>query len=188
GFDTGLSDDANSRLVYDLEMEMAHIPFAGTEETGYRGFDLESRAAGAADFFGTFGALFFIGILLSTVFLVAAVLIIYYKQISEGYEDAKRFDIMQKVGMTRKEIRASISSQLLMVFALPLAFAGLHLAFAFPMIRRLLTLFSLYNVDLFIRTTLVSFAVFAAFYWIVYCMTSGVYYRIVSGVRGERTA
>ena len=188
GFDTGLSDDANSRLVYDLEMELAQIPFDGTEETGYRGFDLESRAAGAADFFGTFGALFFIGILLSTVFLVAAVLIIYYKQISEGYEDAKRFDIMQKVGMTRKEIRASISSQLLMVFALPLAFAGLHLAFAFPMIRRLLTLFSLYNVGLFIRTTLVSFAVFAAFYWIVYRMTSGVYYRIVSGVRGERTA
>ena len=82
--------------------------------------------------------------------------------------------------MTRQEIRASISSQLLTVFALPLAFAGLHLAFAFPMIRRLLTLFSLYNVGLFACTTLISFAVFAVFYWIVYRMTSGVYYRIVS--------
>lgn len=122
-----------------------------------------------------------IGILLSAVFLVAAVLIIYYKQISEGYEDAKRFDIMQKVGMTKKEIRASISSQLLTVFALPLTFAGSHLAFAFPMIRRLLTLFSLYNVRLFARTTLISFAVFAAFYAVVYRLTSGVYYRIVSG-------
>ena len=116
----------------------------------------------------------------SAVFLVAAVLIIYYKQISEGYEDVKRFDIMQKVGMTKKEIRSSIRSQLLTVFALPLAFAGLHLVFAFPMIRRVLMLFSLYNVSLFIRTTAISFVAFAAFYIIVYRLTSGVYYRIVS--------
>ena len=114
------------------------------------------------------------------MFLVAAVLIIYYKQISEGYEDVKRFDIMQKVGMTKKDIRSSVRSQLLTVFALPLVFAGLHLVFAFPMIRKMLTLFSLYNVGLFIRTTVISFVVFAAFYAIVYRLTSGVYYRIVS--------
>ena len=142
---------------------------------------MASRAAGAEDFHASNGALFFIGIVLSFVFLLAAVLIIYYKQVSEGYEDAKRFDIMQKVGMTQAEIRGSVSSQLLTVFALPLAFAGLHLAFAFPMIRRVLTLFSLYNAGLFVRTTLVSFAVFAAFYWVVYRLTSGVYCRIVSG-------
>ena len=179
GFDTGLDDDANSRFAHDLDFAL--FEFLGNGTVGYRSSIVDARVDGAADFYGTFGGLFFIGILLSAVFLAAAVLIIYYKQISEGYEDAKRFDIMQKVGMTKKEIRASISTQLLTVFALPLAFAGLHLAFAFPMIRRLLTLFSLYNVGLFARTTLISFAVFAAFYAIVYRLTSGVYYRIVSG-------
>ena len=180
GFDTGLTDDRNSSFAYDLTFVLSDLPFEGTDGMGFRSFSVDARADSAADYFGSYGALFFIGILLSAVFLVAAVLIIYYKQISEGYEDAKRFDIMQKVGMTKKEIRASISSQLLTVFALPLAFAGLHLIFAFPMIRRLLTLFSLYNVGLFVRTTLISFAVFTAFYAIVYRLTSGVYYRIVS--------
>ena len=183
GFDTGLDDDANSRFAHDLNFALFEFLRNGT--VGYRGAIVDARVDGAADFYGSYGAMFFIGILLSAVFLVAAVLIIYYKQISEGYEDVKRFDIMQKVGMTRKEIRASVSSQLLTVFALPLAFAGLHLAFAFPMIRRLLTLFSLYNVGLFVRTTLISFAVFAAFYWAVYRLTSGVYCRIVGGA-GEQ--
>jgi N12 class adenine-specific DNA methylase len=103
------------------------------------------------------------------------------KQVSEGYEDVKRFEIMQKVGMTKPEIKRSIGSQLLMVFMLPLAFAGLHLAFAFPMIRKMLLLFGLTNIGLFVTTTLISFAVFVAFYWIVYRITSGVYYRIISG-------
>lgn len=180
GFDTGLSDDGNSRFAYELEQALAQLSYSDSGEAGYHSFMLEARADGAADYFGSYGALFFIGILLSAVFLLAAVLIIYYKQISEGYEDAKRYDILQKVGMTKPEIRASISSQLLTVFALPLAFAGLHLAFAFPMIRRLLTLFSLYNVGLFTRTTLISYAVFAAFYAAVYRLTSAAYYRIVS--------
>lgn len=186
GFDTGLSDDANSLFAHDLDFELFKL-FETSDTVGFRSTSVDARVDGAAAFYGSYGALFFIGILLSGVFLVAAVLIIYYKQISEGYEDAKRFDIMQKVGMTKREIRASISSQLLTVFALPLAFAGLHLAFAFPMIRKLLTLFSLYNVGLFARTTLISFAVFAAFYAVVYRLTSGVYYRIVSGA-GEQTS
>ncbi len=187
GFDTGLDDDANSRFAHDLNFAL--FEFLGNGSVGYRSAIVDARVDGAADFFGSYGALFFIGILLSAIFLVAAVLIIYYKQISEGYEDAKRFDIMRKVGMTRREIRASISSQLLTVFALPLIFAGLHLTFAFPMIRRLLTLFSLYNVGLFVRTTLISFAVFAVFYAVVYRLTSGVYFRIVSGAPEEaRTA
>lgn len=179
GFDTGLDDDANSRFAHDLDFAL--FDFLGDGATGYRSAIVDARVDGAADFYGSYGALFFLGILLSGVFLVAAVLIIYYKQVSEGYEDAGRFEIMRKVGMTGREIRASISAQLLTVFALPLAVAGLHLTFAFPMIRRLLTLFSLYNVGLFARTTLISFAAFTAFYWIVYRMTSGVYYRIVSG-------
>ena len=179
-FDTGLSDEENIRIGSEIEA-IAVRPLRDTGKTaGIRSAWAESRAGGAADFYGMYGSLFFIGILLSAVFLVAAVLIIYYKQISEGYEDVKRFDIMQKVGMTKKDIRSSVRSQLLTVFALPLVFAGLHLFFAFPMIRKMLTLFSLYNVGLFIRTTVISFVVFAAFYAIVYRLTSGVYYRIVS--------
>ncbi len=177
-FDTGLSEEENARIDSALAQDLNAF-FAG--KPSMRVLWVDSRAVGAADFYGTYGSLFFIGILLSIVFLLAAVLIIYYKQVSEGYEDAKRFDIMQKVGMTKQEIRSSIRSQLLTVFALPLAFAGLHLVFAFPMIRRVLTLFSLYNVGLFIRTTVISFAAFAVFYAVIYRLTSGVYYRIVSG-------
>ena len=184
-FDTGLTDEENIRIEQELEKDISAFMASLPEAAGYRTLWVDSRAGGAGDFYGTYGSLFFIGILLSIVFLLAAVLIIYYKQISEGYEDAKRFDIMQKVGMTKRDIRSSIRSQLLTVFALPLAFAGLHLIFAFPMIRRVLTLFSLYNVGLFIRTTVISFVAFALFYALIYRLTSGVYYRIVSGAESR---
>ena len=150
----------------------------GLIENGVLG--VESLAENRGDFYGSYGSLFFLGILLSVGFSLAAVLIIYYKQISEGYEDQKRFEIMQKVGMTKKEIRRSINSQLLTVFFLPLLLAGVHLAFAFPRIRRLLELFSLYNVGLFVTTTLVSFGAFALLYTIVYRLTAKAYYNIVS--------
>ena len=180
-FDTGLSDEENIDLDNDIDEELRNDIRKIFTDDSVTYLYTESRAGGSADFYGTYGSLFFIGILLSIVFVCAAVLIIYYKQISEGYEDAKRFDIMQKVGMTKKEIRSSISSQLLTVFALPLAFAGLHLIFAFPMIRKMLALLSLTDVALFMRTTLISFVVFGLFYAIVYRLTSRVYYRIVSG-------
>ena len=112
---------------------------------------------------------------------MAAVLIMYYKQISEGYEDQARFDIMQKVGMTRRDIRRSINSQLLTVFFLPLVLAGVHLAFAFPLLQKMLLLFNVLNVRLLILTTSVSFLIFAVFYVIVYRFTAGAYYRIVAG-------
>ena len=110
-------------------------------------------------------------------------LIIYYKQISEGYEDQARFEIMQKVGMTKKDIRKSINSQLLTVFFLPLFFAALHMTFAFPIISKLLLAFNLDNVMLFAFTTVVSFLVFALFYTVVYRITSNAYYNIVSGAK-----
>ena len=185
-FDTGLSDAENISIDRELENTICSLTGDAFGDAGIRSFYVDSRASAAADFYGTYSSLFFIGILLSVVFLLSAVLIIYYKQISEGYEDAKRFEIMQKVGMTKKEIRSSISSQLLTVFALPLAFAGMHLVFAFPMIRKMLTLFSLNNVALFTRTTVISFVAFALFYAIVYRLTSGVYYRIVSSA-GNRS-
>ena len=132
------------------------------------------------DFYTTFGGLFFIGIMLSIMFVFAAVLIIYYKQISEGYEDRNRFDIMQKIGMTKKDIRKSINSQVLTVFFLPLVFAGLHLAFAFPLIWKLLQLFNMYNLPLLIVVTICAFIVFGILYGIIYHITSNVYYSIVS--------
>lgn len=148
-------------------------------------FNVESLAENRGDFYGSYGSLFFLGIILSVGFSLAAVLIIYYKQISEGYEDQARFDIMQKVGMTRRDIRSSINSQLLLVFFLPLLLAGLHLAFAFPFVHKLLLLFNLWNTRLLVGTTAASFLAFAVLYTLVYRITSNAYYHIVSG-GGER--
>ena len=181
GFDTGLDDEASVDFESDLTSAIGQlVPKTDNENFGYSYLMTNSRGGASEDFYGSYGALFFIGIMLTLVFMLAAVLILYYKQISEGYEDQKRFEIMQKVGMTKKEIRRSINSQLLTVFFLPLLLAGVHLAFAFPMIRRLLELFSLYNVGLFVTTTLVSFGAFALLYTIVYRLTAKAYYNIVS--------
>ena len=144
------------------------------------GVSVESKAGNRADFYGTYGGLFFLGIMLSIVFIFAAVAILYYKQLSEGYEDQSRFDIMQKVGMTKGDIRRSINSQLLTVFYLPLLMAGLHLCFAFPFIHKLLMLFNLDNRGLLVGTTAVSFVVFAALYALVYKLTGNAYYHIVA--------
>ncbi len=142
--------------------------------------NLDSRAESRDEFYGLYGGLFFLGILLSLVFISATVLIIYYKQVSEGYEDRSRFEIMQKVGMTKSEIKKNINSQMLLVFFLPLGFAIMHLGFAFPIIRKLLLLFSLDNFNLFITTTCLSILVFAIFYTLTYKATGNAYYRIVS--------
>ncbi len=109
----------------------------------------------------------------------------YYKQISEGYEDRSRFEIMQKVGMTKREIRRSVNSQVITVFFLPLAAAGLHLAFAFPMIQKCMLLFGVTNGKLLVLVTLASFGLFALFYVLAYRITSHSYYAIVSGI-GDR--
>ena len=134
-------------------------------------------------FYAMFGGLLSLGILLSVLFLAAAVLIIYYKQISEGYEDQKRFDIMRKVGMTKRDIRKSINSQMLTVFFLPLVTAGIHLSVAFPIIHKILQMFNMHNIALHIATTAGCFLIFGAFYALVYRITSNAYYSIVSGAR-----
>ena len=143
---------------------------------------IETRASQYADFYQTFGGLLYLGIMLSVVFILAAVLMIYYKQISEGYEDQARFDIMQKVGMTQTEIKRSINAQMRTVFFLPLILAGIHVVFAFPMVRKLLLLFGLNNVGLFMTTSAISFVVFGIFYMVVYKLTAVAYYRIVSNI------
>ena len=183
-FDTTLTPDEQISLYNDLCEKVTD--FATKEQLGYKSVDIESQENERADFYGLFGALIYIGIILSLVFILAAVLIIYYKQISEGYEDQSRFEIMQKVGMTKRDIRKTINSQLLTVFFLPLLFAVMHIAFAFPIIRKLLLCFNLNNVPLFAVTTAISIVVFALFYTIVYRLTSNVYYKIVSGVREDR--
>ena len=142
--------------------------------------DVESAAKNRANFYALYGGLFFLGVLLGIVFLLGAVLIMYYKQITEGYEDQDRFEIMQKVGMTKHEIKRSVNSQVLTVFFLPLATAGIHIIFAFPMISKLLALFSLTNIPLLATVTAVCYLVFALFYIMVYAFTSRAYYSIVS--------
>lgn len=132
------------------------------------------------DFYITFGGLFFIGMILSAMFIAAAALIIYYKQVSEGYEDQSRFAIMRKVGMTRQDIKKSINSQILTVFFIPLLMAGVHLAFAFPLVWQLLTMFSLTNKRLAIFTNIGAFLIFCVFYVVIYRFTAHAYYRIVS--------
>ena len=122
------------------------------------------------------------------VFLFAAVLIIYYKQVSEGYEDHPRFAIMRKIGMTQRDIRRSVNAQMLMVFFLPLGFAGLHLGFAFPMLHKLLMLFCLYDLPLLLGTTAITFVVFGLLYALVYRATSNAYYRLVSGIAKDEKA
>lgn len=133
------------------------------------------------DFYSMYGGLFFLGIMLSVVFIVATVLIIYYKQITEGFEDRKRFEIMQKVGMTKTDIRKSINSQMLTVFFFPPFLAVIHLSFAMPMMFEMLKLFEVYNKPLLIGIAAVCVAVFAVGYIAVYKITSNTYYKIVSG-------
>ncbi|MCD8353914.1 MAG: ABC transporter permease, partial [Clostridiales bacterium] len=127
-----------------------------------------------------FGGIFFLAVFFSVVFTLATVLIIYYKQISEGYEDAARFEIMQKVGMTRRDIRRSVNSQMLTVFLLPVVMAGLHLFFACFIVRRLLLMVALDNLPLFVGTACGCFGAFAVVYAVVYRITSNAYYRLVS--------
>lgn len=129
---------------------------------------------------GMYGALLFLGIILGLVCLFATVLIIYYKQISEGYEDRERYQIMKKVGMSDGEIKKTIRSQTLLVFFLPLVFAGIHTAFAFPILNRLLHLILLSSTSLFVICTLITYAIFAVIYVIIYSLTAKTYYKIVN--------
>lgn len=177
GFDTGLSEEKQKEV---MDKVMAALDSLSRSESFTFTISCESLADNKADFYGTFGGLLFLGAMLSIVFIFAAVLIIYYKQISEGYEDQSRFDIMQKVGMTKREIRKSINSQLLIVFFLPLVAAGIHLTFAFPFVHKMLLLFNLMNAKLLIATTAITFLIFAAFYMLVYRITSNAYYKIVA--------
>lgn len=177
GFDLSAGDKAQKQI---MSVICERIGQAQIEDEAFPHVWVESIAEQREGFYGMYGSLFFLGILLGIVFVFATVLIIYYKQISEGYEDRAKFEIMQKVGMTEREIKKSVNSQVLTVFFLPLITAGVHTAFAFPLIRKIMLLFNAVNISLLIWTTIACFLIFGFFYIIVYRMTSRAYLKLVS--------
>ncbi len=178
GFDLFCSDEKQVEIFNTFTDKMQDIKIEEVNTPKW-----ECAAFESTEFYELYGSLFFLGILLGIVFVFAAVLIIYYKQISEGYEDQSRFDIMQKVGMNKKEIKKSINSQVLTVFFMPLLVSAIHLGFAFPIIYKMLMLFAINDLAFLIYVTLGCFAVFTLFYIIVYKITSKAYYSIVSGAK-----
>jgi hypothetical protein len=140
----------------------------------------ESRALSEENFYELYGSLLFMGIYLGAMFLMATVLIIYYKQISEGYDDRERYQIMQKVGMSRAEVKRSIRSQVLMVFFLPLVTAVIHNVVAFRIVKMLLQTLNLVNVPLYLGCTALTICIFVLFYAVVYAVTAREYYKIVN--------
>ena len=144
-------------------------------------YSVISHQDNAVDLYTMYGGFLFLGVFLGLLFLLSTVLIIYYKQISEGYEDQRRYQIMQQVGMSPREVRSSIRSQVLLVFFLPLVTAGIHVAAAFPMLCKLLELFNLFDVRLFALCAAGTLLVFCAIYALVYGLTTRTYSRIVGG-------
>lgn len=151
----------------------------GEEDSVSPWFQSSIREEHYRSFYTLNGGLLFLGIFLGFIFLVGAGMIIYYKQMSEGYEDKERFEIMQKVGMSRKEVKSAIRRQILMVFFLPLLMAVLHIIMAFPMISRLLGLLGMMNTELYILCTAGTIVVFAVIYAAIYMCTAKSYYKIV---------
>lgn len=172
------TDETQSLIAQEIS---AGLQSLGEQDPAFSGTTVECVGVERMDFYSTYAGLFFLGILLGIVFLLGMVLIMYYKQVSEGYEDQSRFEILQKVGMTEREIRKSVNSQVLTVFFMPLIWAGIHTAFAFPMIYRLLQLFSLHNMWLLIGITGGCFLGFGLVYVLMYLLTSKSYYKIVRG-------
>lgn len=168
-------DTTLSRTIYAAIIDTRN-------QLGYDGrcaYDVNCRSEYLNELYTLFGGLFFLGIILGPLFSLSAMLIMYYKQICEGHEDASRFAVMRKVGLSERDIRQSIRSQVLTVFFAPLALAGLHLAFAMPMVRLILGAFGLHNDTLFFGVALLSFLVFSVVYTLVYAVTARRYYRIV---------
>lgn len=169
--------DTQEKLVKTLRSEAMKL--TGKDFYGMSSLNVDTRALCRRDYLSFFGGLFFLGMVLGPLFSIAAVLIMYYKQICEGYEDAERFAVMRKVGLTDAEIRRSVNSQVLTVFFAPLLMAGLHMLFAMPMIRLILGAFGLHNDSLFYGIGIGCYVVFAVIYALMYLLTSRRYYRIV---------
>ena len=143
------------------------------------GIEIEGKDENQLTFRGVFASFLFIGVFISFIFVISQVVIMYYKQISEGYEDKGNFEIMRKVGITDKQIKQSIRSQVLLIFFSPLIIATLHTIVAYPFIEKILRLFLITDSSIFLQALAVTIVVFAIFYLIVYAITSKIYYRII---------
>lgn len=180
GFD--VDGNAEERLEAERALRQKILDWeneSGEKSETYKYSYMEAREENRESFYVLYGGLFFLGMFLGTLFLMVTVLIIFYKQISEGYEDKERYAIMEKVGMSNQEVKQAIRSQVLMVFFLPLAVAILHVCVAFPMIRMLLECLSLTNMHLFMACVAGTSLVFGMIYLLVFLLTSRSYYRIV---------
>lgn len=175
--DSEADTDTQEKLVKTLRSEAMKL--TGKNFYGMSSLSVDTRSLCRRDYLSLFGGLFFLGMVLGPLFSIATVLIMYYKQICEGYEDAERFAVMRKVGLTDAEIRRSVNSQVLTVFFAPLLMAGLHMMFAMPMIRLILWAFGLHNDSLFYGIGIGCYVVFAVIYALMYLLTSRRYYRIV---------
>ncbi len=170
--DTNASEQQQEKMAKEINANTVDLSENSRIELSYR--------AEMKQFLSEFyGSIFFLALFLGILFTVAMVLIIYYKQISEGYDDRKRFEIMQNVGLSRKEVKSAINSQVLTVFFLPLITAFIHTLFACPILSSLLTMLGLSNKRLFIVSTGSSMLIFAVLYLVIYFITSKVYYKIV---------
>lgn len=177
--ETGFKESLNKKIP---QLDTGSVAVYGTKKFNGDIINLlgkEFKVAAREQIYVLYGGLFFIGIFLGTMFLMVTVMIIFYKQISEGYDDKARYEIMEKVGMSNDEVKKSITSQVRMVFFLPIILAACHLAAAFPLLRRLLVMFNLTDIKLIAICMSATFLVFVAIYYIVFKITSRAYYRIV---------
>lgn len=176
-YDFDASDEALAAMVDDYFA--ASSEGDGVDAGYYDVLRIDLRSEAEQEVYGLSGGFLFLGVFLGIVFLMATVLIIYYKQVSEGYEDNARFEIMRKVGLSEREARRAIRSQILTVFFMPILVAAIHIAFDFNLVVLLLRLFSLTNVKLTALCTLGTLLVFCAVYAVVYALTARSYYKIV---------
>ncbi len=173
-----LNTDPETQLTVERELDFGQ-GYSAAEVGSWERVNADSKESFTRDYYALNGGFFFLGLFLGFLFIMAAVLIIYYKQVSEGYEDRERYRIMQDVGLERKMVKESISSQILVVFFAPLLVAAIHVAFDFKLMLHLLTMFGLHEAGVTLLCTAGTFLVFAVIYGLVYLLTARTYYRIV---------
>lgn len=170
-FDIAGSDEDTIKLANNIEQLI--------ETSNINDYTIENAPINKSDFFSLYGGLFFIGIFIGSLFLIATVLIIYYKQISEGFDDKERFVIMQNVGLSKQEVKDTIKKQILTVFFLPLVFAVLHVTVAFPILIKILRVLNLHNWHLYLIATITTIVIFGIVYALIYSLTARTYYKII---------
>lgn len=173
-----LNTDPETQLTVERELDFGQ-GYSAAEVGSWERVDADSKESFTRDYYALNGGFFFLGLFLGFLFIMAAVLIIYYKQVSEGYEDRERYRIMRDVGLERRMVKSSISSQILVVFFAPLLVAAIHVAFDFKLMLHLLAMFGLHEGGTTLLCTAGTFLVFAVIYGLVYLLTARTYYRIV---------